>query len=236
MTTVGTFFDDLTITLDKRSLVYGGAWRADGQADDPDGLRRFYNFARKRESVVLLDVGASTGAYCLLAKHLPMLTVYAFEPVPDVFNILCNNIAIGNLEERVHPMEMAIFDVYTLGMLNVVYPESQRALSIVNGEPGVFKRFKSQPIVTYSIDNICDSIPISRVDAIKIDVEGGERYVLEGAAAIIARDKPALMVEYSAENTNQYGYNPDVIDDLLKGYGYRYRVEGATAYTEEFWE
>jgi FkbM family methyltransferase len=41
-----------------------------------------------------------------------------------------------------------------------------------------------------------DSLGLARVDLIKIDVEGMELEVLEGAATIIARQRPILMVEW----------------------------------------
>jgi hypothetical protein len=52
------------------------------------------------------------------------------------------------------------------------------------------------------------------VDFIKIDAEGFEKHILEGAAAAIARYLPAIFIEVFPENEKE-------VFSMLKSLGYR---------------
>jgi len=59
-------------------------------------------------------------------------------------------------------------------------------------------------------------IPLNtKVDLIKIDVEGGELLVLEGAVEILKRDKPVVIFEHGIGASDYYGSSPDKIHNLF---------------------
>src|SRR5262249_26828437 len=68
-----------------------------------------------------------------------------------------------------------------------------------------------------SLDSLAAERSLERVDLIKIDVEGHERQVLDGANATISRCRPALVIETGHEAE---GDRRD-IHDRLRGLGYR---------------
>lgn len=57
---------------------------------------------------------------------------------------------------------------------------------------------------------------------IKIDVEGWEKFVLLGAIETIKKFSPILLIEFTAENTENAGYNVLEIYDIVTNLGYRW--------------
>ena len=60
-----------------------------------------------------------------------------------------------------------------------------------------------------------DSYNFEDVDAIKIDVEGSELYVIEGAKDTIDRCRPSVQVEIVPKQCKQYGYDPQALYDFF---------------------
>ena len=73
---------------------------------------------------------------------------------------------------------------------------------------------KSQHIVDVPARTI-DSYNFEDVDAIKIDVEGSELFVIEGAKDTIDRCRPSVQVEIVPKQCAQYGYNPQDLYDFF---------------------
>ena len=67
---------------------------------------------------------------------------------------------------------------------------------------------------------------IHKVDFIKIDTEGAELFVLRGGLETIKKHRPAVLCEYWAPNTAQFGYHPDAITSLMETLGYTSRKVG----------
>lgn len=176
---------------------------------------------QQHETAVLLDVGASTGCYALLAAHHPGLKVFAFEPVPKSAEVLRENVRLNDLEGRVRVYERGISNYDGYGIIHVVYPEGGSGVSILDGTPRPEKECVDKPVQVMTIDTFCEGLSIIPT-LIKIDVEGGERMVLEGAARTIQQYHPQIIAEYEPMNTAQYGYNPHEITDLLEAWGYSY--------------
>jgi hypothetical protein len=85
------------------SLLY---WRGvDGYEPHTSRTLRFF-FERVSTFV---DVGANYGFYSLLAAQWnPALKVLAFEPVPEIYEALRNNLALNNLLQRVKAHQLAL--------------------------------------------------------------------------------------------------------------------------------
>ena len=82
------------------------------------------------------------------------------------------------------------------------------------------KGFKEHGIVAVSrMDDIISSFPISRVDLIKIDVEGFEKDVIDGAGKVLNQFKPAVIMEMVNDDAVLAG-------EILLGYGYVSFVAG----------
>jgi Methyltransferase FkbM domain len=70
------------------------------------------------------------------------------------------------------------------------------------------------------LDSWAAQAGLSRVDVIKIDVEGAEKFVLEGGQDTIARFKAVLLCECEDTLSASFGYTPRDLIAQLGGLGY----------------
>ena len=66
-----------------------------------------------------------------------------------------------------------------------------------------------------------DSFKFDEVDFIKIDVEGYELYVLQGAEDTISRNRPLLQLEIVAHQCSKFNYRAEQLIDYVRGWDYR---------------
>ncbi|GLW27194.1 FkbM family methyltransferase [Actinoplanes regularis] len=71
-----------------------------------------------------------------------------------------------------------------------------------------------------TLDGLCATERLTRLDFVKIDVEGGELHVLTGGAETIARFRPTMLIEIEARHTARYEYSPDDVVSWLTTRGY----------------
>jgi FkbM family methyltransferase len=134
---------------------------------------------------LLFDVGANCGAYTLsVCARWPALRACCFEPHPGSFAQLRKNIGANRFDERVTPVAAAAGRVSGAGALGVWADSSMGQL--VSGELASPEGPGRVPVEMVSLDDYAarhDAWP----DVIKIDVEGFEAEVLQGARACLER-------------------------------------------------
>jgi FkbM family methyltransferase len=149
-----------------------------------------------------LDVGANFGVFTKLFSQLvgPAGSVIAFEPIPKTFRTLSEGIERLHLR-NVQPINRAVSDhVGTVFMTVPLFPNSWGDnLYEAHIVPNPDSR------TTFAVNTVTvDSLQLSRVDFIKIDVEGHELEVLRGGRETIAKYHPTLMVEVTSLQTVEY--------------------------------
>jgi FkbM family methyltransferase len=161
-----------------------------------------------------IDIGANTGVYTLLACAVnPTVEVLAFEPVPHIYERLCWNVNLNGWRHRCRLRNEAVSDQVGSLPLHVPHSDLPTSASLnVHGFRGISGELIQVPVTT--IDSVL-SEP-NRVDLVKIDVEGFEAEVLQGMNLVLARSKPAIIVEC----------NPDgpfrAVQKALRCYGYHF--------------
>lgn len=180
---------------------------------EPDVTQVFVDHLRPRANV--LDIGANIGYFSLLAASLigPEGTVFAFEPLASNVKVLAanrmlnrfNNIEIiaGAASDRVQTL--AIGAAYTDGVVGDI-PQS------VEGTLGC------EFVITVPADIVVHT----KIDLLKIDVEGHEYRVISGAKETIRRSRPLIVTEFSPGALEANSRVPPVhYLDLLRSFGYR---------------
>jgi FkbM family methyltransferase len=77
------------------------------------------------------------------------------------------------------------------------------------------------------LDDIWRSAGSPKVSVVKVDVEGGETGVMRGSRALIERDGPAFVIEWSRANLPAYGIEPGYLLTICRDIGYRaYAIPG----------
>lgn len=164
----------------------------------------------------IADIGANIGWYGIHWATLdPSCRVVAFEPVPDTYRTLQGNIARNKLANMIaEPMGVSS----AAGTIEIfVDPTIAGAASAHPSVYGETSKAVTAPVVT--LDSYARQHGL-RFDALKIDVEGGELAVLQGAAEVLARDRPILFVEMLRRHAKEFGYHPNDIIALMKSHGY----------------
>lgn len=180
-------------------------------------VRRLVN-----EGDSVIDVGSNTGVFTLfLSKWVgDRGCVYSIEPIPSTYDILLHNVNKLRLK-NVKPLNFAVSDRigravmevprYSTGGYN--YYQSR----IIDGSSCHAKQRVFNVQLT-TIDSFLSSHD-PKIAFIKIDVEGHELQAVRGAARLLERCRPALMIEISGEPDNTLSESHQLLQ-WLAGSGY----------------
>ena len=150
--------------------------------------------------------------------------VYAFEPVPESFDVLRMRCA-GR--RNVEVFQLALSD--TAGRTSIFVPgDDLQQASLARHAGGSWKncdRVVEHVVDALALDEWVDKRVPGRVDFIKLDVEGAEYKVLQGAEATIRRFRPLIFMEVFRDWMRPFGHDlPDLARALeALGYGYVYQ-------------
>lgn len=173
------------------------------------------------EGGVFLDIGANIGYYSVLAarKVGPRGRVFSFEMDPRPLRCLRRTIRSERLD-GIQIVEAAVSDV------DGVAHFEQAAESGHNRIGGTTEGARS--VRSVRLDSWVENAGLDRVDVIKIDVEGAERLVLEGARRTLERFRPVIVCE-SSELARKFTHDPGAVVGLLTEAGY------ATEWLTDVW-
>lgn len=133
----------------------------------------------------VVDVGANIGNHTLWFAGAMQCTVRAFEPIPALCAVLAHNVAQNFLDARVRVEPYGVGRTRETAQIAVWDETNTGASSLQTSGAG-------GSISIVALDDLTWERP---VDLLKIDVEGMELEVLDGALGIIRRDRPVLAVE-----------------------------------------
>lgn len=190
-------------------LYWGGRRRAHGLLEPEIALLRHLCQADR----VSVDIGANWGAYAHEATKYSA-AVHCFEPQPALARVLER--AFGRAP-RVVVHNVALSSVG--GWAEMRIPTNDIGYSTI--EPG--NKLEDKADLTRGVQVIqvrtqrLDDLSIGPIGFVKIDVEGHEIDVLEGAVVSIGRDKPSLIVE--VEERHRSG-SVSAVKGMLGGLGY----------------
>ena len=159
-----------------------------------------------REGDKFFDVGANIGVFSIYtARRYDNISCYCFEPEYSNLNILKENIVANNITNKVNIYSVAVGNFVGLSRLNLqdftsgsaAHTESKEPIGMTHeGYPVVW----SEGIVSVSLDYICEQLDVFP-NALKIDTDGNEDKVLEGAAKTLCDKRlRSLVIEMPDEN------------------------------------
>ncbi|WJW75199.1 FkbM family methyltransferase [Thiohalobacter sp. IOR34] len=160
-----------------------------------------------------LDVGANKGDFSVLAASLvgPEGRVLAFEPEPENCTWFEKSMALNDFGHvRLHPVALADSD----GTATLHLGQKSGWHSLV---PGREVTADSITVETRTLDSLLTDPETRAPDMIKIDVEGAEQQVLEGARQTLRHSHPILLIDLHPHK----GISPEAICRGLIEAGYR---------------
>ena len=199
------------VRLLTETLFVGGSWRPD-RVYDPELIEFFFAQMETMSEPIVVDIGAGTGSFALLAYFKPDAKVVAYEPNYKILTILQENIVLNELQDRVRTLPYAISNYNGMGTLKIPQQSGMACL----GNPLRFKHHEEQEVLVRCLDDIWTG----PLDMFKIDTEGCELLVLEGAQELIKQYRPAILLEYNELNTQQFNYPRKRIKEFLFALGY----------------
>ncbi|MGD9879908.1 MAG: FkbM family methyltransferase [Reyranella sp.] len=171
-------------------------------------------FARcLRPGMNAVDVGANFGYHTLLLADAvgPSGTVIAVEPNPDTVTLLGQTVALNGLQGRVKVIPHALGAKSGSAFLFAPEGEPKNALLVDHAKLPGGRTFE---VKTLTLDDVTRNGP--KIDVVKIDAEGAEVGVIAGMARLIARDRPAIALEFNAA---RYRAPAEFLNLLLASYG-----------------
>lgn len=210
--------DDVHINLYKDSvlsrLIYDGFEKHETN----------YLSAVLKKGDVFLDIGANIGLFSLLASKLvgEQGKIICFEPSTDVYSRLKENISSNNFTN---------IDSRNIGLSDkkgeLTFYTSKNGHDAWNSfAPSQDDKLEKEIKVEVStLDYELLDINKTLIKLVKIDVEGWEKFVLNGGRDFFVNFNPIVMVEFTEENTFNAGYSVYEIYDIMQSWGYSwYRI------------
>jgi len=156
-----------------------------------------------RPGVVFYDIGANLGMHSRFAARFGAGKVFAFEPMTENLELLRQNVALaGQAADTIRIMQMAAGDQDGEEALQIdnVMSGTARLDKVDSGEASLGRKLYGLPPLTERVrvarlDTLVESGNVPPPNVIKIDVEGAEDLVLEGAPKVLANHKPDFAIE-----------------------------------------
>ncbi len=165
---------------------------------------------------LFVDIGANAGVYSIWAADLGA-QVISVEPNDEARSALEANAALNGYAFTIIPA--ALFDRSgTMTMTEGRGPQSRLLPS--DGDGG------AEPAGVETVVTTLDDVLGERVaNGVKMDVEGAERFVLEGAKKALSQGRiRAIQLEYNICAEKYYGETREPLRDMLRDYGYSFWI------------
>ena len=220
----------------KKEIVFGDRLISIcGRAGDPyfdnlesenhanDFLTKIANGWLKRDAVIL-DIGANIGVTsCIFSIKAPHGRIHSFEPSPETFGFLRETLASNNAE---HCSAYQLALGAKIGELQFYdNPVSASASHLVLA--GETLGGGTMAVEVSTVDRFIAEKGLSRLDLIKIDVEGFELDVLDGAEKTLRMLKPGVFLEFNSFALIAHrNINPrSVIERLMAAFPFVYAYD-----------
>lgn len=165
------------------------------------------------------DIGANIGVYALYAAFKG-LNVLAFEPSASNYHVLCGNIGMNGKEKSMSAYCIAFSDTTQLDQLHMSSDRAGAALNTFGGGPS--SAAHSQGALGFTIDRFIEIFHPPFPQYLKIDVDGIEEKIVDGAMATL-RDRrlKSLLIEIDKKESS----NGESVVERIREAGFEFTNE-----------
>lgn len=186
-------------------------WRAETLfSKEPETIAWIEHYSK--DGGIFYDVGANIGSYSLYAAYNnSKLDVYSFEPVTKNFLTLIRNRDLNKLNNLI-PFQIALSST---NEMNTIYISDDRIgnsgaqiRAPINEHGQQFKPLFEEKLLCLKLDSMIDEFHFPTPNFIKIDVDGHELDILDGAEKTLARSElSSILIECNGEeNKNKINF------------------------------
>jgi FkbM family methyltransferase len=174
--------------FDQADIAYGIASKGTVEAFDTEVVVSILK--KLKPDFTFYDIGSNTGWYTMIASTINDTSkVYSFEPIIEHVNYQKETISLNRKENQVNVFEIALSDHTGIETIRLAGSGTTLENDFLEVDFGVRK------ISVKTLDEMIVENNIPNPDFIKIDVEGHEYKVLQGAQKMLKQETPILFVE-----------------------------------------
>lgn len=175
------------------------------QIKEVETLTRLLGMGLVKDFSVAIDGGAHVGTWAAVMAEC-FGRVFAFEPTPETFSMLTENMAqFPNVVSR----NEALMDV--AGRVDVLQPRPKRTKLTAR----FCRKSETGAVPCIAIDDLA----LGSCGLIKLDLEGAEPLALNGARQTIKRHRPTLVIEVWGLS-GRFGHHPEAAHNIALSMGY----------------
>ncbi|RBP48124.1 FkbM family methyltransferase [Roseimicrobium gellanilyticum] len=164
-----------------------------------------------RPDTWFFDVGANLGLMSVpVLANNPRVKAVSIEPSPNSFPYLSKTREASAFRDRWNVVSKAVSN--TKGVVDFVLADSGNSAFEGMKNTGRVDMTRTISVETIPLDDIWVEFGRPEVSLIKIDVEGAECLVLQGAEALLKQCRPMIILEWTPANLGAYGL---AVEDLL---------------------
>jgi len=193
------------------SLYYSGCY-------EPEETRCFTRLLHEVRPSVFIDIGANIGYYTLLAASQGVPRLVAVEASPRIAASLQRNVVLNGLSSRVKIIPAAVSDREGTLTFWLNRQEHNFGTGSLIPRPDLGE-CESIDVPCFSGDALFADLAAGPA-LVKIDVEGGEQFVLQGMATFLERVRPSLAVEVHPVQLRSSGHSAEQVTGLLGDRGF----------------
>jgi FkbM family methyltransferase len=184
--------------------------------------------SKNKKSLVIFDVGANRGqSISFFTKNFFYKSIFAFEPDPKVFSqlksfsarrgVFINNFALGERDGKIpfYTSPLTVTSSLILPNQDSSWERTKRRILGLSKE----NSFEEIEVEIRTLDSFVKSNSIIEIDILKIDVEGSELQVLNGATESLT-SKKINIIQIEVHYDDQRKSTFTEIDTLLRTYNY----------------
>lgn len=195
-----------------------------------------FNFLKQhcKANDVVLDIGAHIGLFAVVAGQLtgPGGKVFAFEPAPSTNALLKKTVSINNMGAVIEPRNEAMGKENGKTTFYVSDGEADNSNSLVSYKED--RKLHGIDITILTIDGFVQQKNLSRVNFMKIDVEGAEYDAIRGGSTTFKNLRPYCILAIHPEPIAAKGDQLEDIYDFVFNLGYKITFEDKEMSREAF--
>ena len=158
----------------------------------------FRHFAEIKDDSLIIDIGAHIGTFSIFsASQAKNVSVYSYEPCPDNFSLLRENIKLNGLEEKIKPFNLAVWK--EKGSHNLFIDNKYMQLATMCPKDNKTKA----SVRCTTLEDIFRDNHIDKCDFLKIDCEGAEYEILMNASQECLRKIEVISIELHTKEKNR---------------------------------